>query len=175
MTKKVVMAGAAVVIALILATVWIWPSINMKRVLKEELQGSIRFFLEQTNTEEGSQGYGLTRDRYPGSPMIASIAATGYGLSALPLAVEQKLIDKEAAFQRASSTLDTLLAMENVEGFFYHFVNLYSGKREWNSEISNIDTALLLAGALHAGEYFEGEVKEKATLLYERVNWNWFV
>ena len=143
--------------------------------LKNEKLGSIKYFLEQSNTKEGSPGYGLVRDRYPGNPNIASIAATGYGLSALPLAVEEGLLTKGEAEKRASLVLDTFLNMENVEGFYYHFVDINTGERVWNSELSNIDTAILVCGALHVGEYFGDEVKEKAQTLYERINWQWFV
>lgn len=143
--------------------------------LKNEKISSIKYFLEQSNLDENSSGYGLTRDRYPGNPSIASVAATGYGLSALPLAVEEGLLGKDEAYIRASKTLDTMLNMDNIEGFFYHFVDINTGKRAWNSELSNIDTAILICGAIHAGEYFEGEVKEKAEKLYKNVNWPWFV
>lgn len=145
------------------------------KILKAEKISSIKYFLEQSNQDISSDGYGLTRDRYPGSPNIASIASTGYSLSALPLAVEEGLLTLDEAFDRASKTLDTLLNMDNIEGFFYHFVDINTGKRVWNSELSNIDTAILVCGAIHAGEYFKGEVKEKAESLYKNVNWPWFV
>lgn len=148
---------------------------NDSKILKNEKIASIKYFLEQSNTTEDSLGYGLVRDRYPANPSIASIAATGYGLSALSMAVEEKLLSKEEAFDRANRTLDTLLNMETIEGFYYHFVNINTGKREWNSELSNIDTAILVAGALHAGEYFGEEIKDNAEKIYKKVNWSWFV
>lgn len=67
--------------------------------------------------------------------------------------------------------------MNNVEGengFYYHFVNINTGKREWNCEISIIDTAIFICGAITAGEFFGGEVKKKAKELFDRVNWNWY-
>ena len=143
--------------------------------LQQEKELSFKYFEEQTNWDENSDGYGLVRDRAPGNPSIASIAATGFGLSAIPIGVEEGWVSKEDGYKRASQTLDTLLELENIEGFFYHFINFNSGKREWNSELSNIDTAILICGALHVGEYFGGEVLEKASELYEAVNWNWFV
>lgn len=143
--------------------------------LQQEKELSFKYFDEQTNWDEESDGYGLVRDRAPGNPNIASIAATGFGLSAIPIGVEKGFISKEEGQKRASQTLDTLLNLENIEGFFYHFINFTSGKREWNSELSNIDTAILISGALHVGEYFGGEVLAKATKLYESVNWNWFI
>ena len=58
--------------------------------------------------------------------------------------------------------------------FFYHFINMKTAQREWKSEVSIIDTAIFICGALLAGEYFGGEIKEKAETLYERINWNWY-
>jgi len=65
------------------------------------------------------------------------------------------------------------------KGFYYHFLDMISGKRVWNCELSTIDTALLLAGALTAAEYFSGdgaddrEIRELADALYRRVDWAW--
>lgn len=143
--------------------------------LQEEKELSFKYFNEQTNWEQGSKGYGLVRDRAPGNPSIASIAATGFGLSTLPIAVEEGWLTKDEAYIRAEGTLDTLLNLDTIEGFFYHFININSGKREWDSELSNIDTAILICGALYAGEYFGGDVLLKANELYENVNWNWYI
>jgi hypothetical protein len=144
-------------------------------VIEYEMKGCFDFFWEQANTDPNSPGYGLIRDRFPGSEGIASIASVGFGLTAYAIGVEKGIIGYEAGFERASKTIDTLLAMERVQGFFYHFVAMETGKRAWNSEISNIDTSILLLGALTAGEYFGGEVKTKAKQLYDGVNWPWFL
>lgn len=143
--------------------------------LQYEAEGSFRYFWEQANTQEGSPGYGLVRDRYPGNPEIASMAATGFGLAAIPVGVEYGWIDKDEGRERAEKTMDSLLALENFHGFFYHFIHMQTGKREWSSEVSSIDTGILLCGVLTAGEYFGGEVKKKSRELYERVEWPWFV
>lgn len=172
MKKKSYIVIGIIAVMLVIA---LFASNSTSTILKREKISSIKYFLEQANLEESSKGYGLVRDRYPGNSLIASTAATGYGLSALPLAVEEGLLSKEEASKRASRTLDTFLEMENIEGFYYHFIDINTGKRAWNSELSNIDTTILLCGALHAGEYFGGEVKEKAKIIYERVNWPWFV
>lgn len=113
----------------------------------------------------------------------ASIASTGFGLAALCVGAERGWITKEGARKRALLALDAFLPKaEGVEpladgrfGFFYHFLNIHTGKRANRSEISTIDTAILVAGALTAGEYFGGEVKNKAKKLYENVEWNKFV
>ena len=155
------------------------PAIPSTRPLKEviayEMQGAFDFFWEQANTEPGSPGYGLVRDRYPGSPGIASVAAVGFALTAYPIGVEKGWISRGEGQVRAAGTLDTLLNMERVEGFFFHFVDMKTGKRAWNSEVSSIDTAILLMGVLSAGQYFGGEIETKADRLYAEVNWPWFI
>jgi hypothetical protein len=139
------------------------------------MRGAFAFFWEQANRDLASPGYGLIRDRFPGSPGISSIAAVGFALSAYPIGVEKGYVTYEQAYERADKTLDTLLGMERTEGFFYHFADMQTGKRAWNSEVSSIDTAILMMGVLTAGEYFGGDVQTKADQLYRDVNWNWFV
>ena len=176
MNKKKSITVISIVLIFIISGVIIFnSSLGSDKKLKQEKRSSIRYFLEQANLNEASSGYGLVRDRYPGNMNIASIAATGYGLSSIPLAVEEKLISVEDARERVLRTLDTLLNMETTEGFYYHFVDIFTGERAWNSEISNIDTAILVCGALHAGEYFGGDIKEKAEKIYKRINWPWFI
>ncbi len=148
---------------------------TLAEVIAYEMKGSFDYFWEQANTDPNSAGYGLIRDRYPGSPGIASIAAVGFGLTAYPIGVEKGYISRQQGYERASRTLDTLLAMERVEGFYYHFVDMQSGKRAWQSELSSIDTAILLMGVLTAGEYFGDDVQAKASQIYDAVNWPWFL
>jgi len=150
-------------------------SVPVPDELELEAKASFHYLWEQSNHTEGSEGYGLTRDRYPGNASIASTAATGFALSAIPIGVENGWISEEEGRERAERTLDTLLGMEHEHGFFYHFVNIHNGKREWNSEISSVDTGLLMNGVLTVGQYFGGEVQKKSVQLYERVDWAWFV
>lgn len=140
-----------------------------------EMRGAFNFFWEQANTDPNSAGYGLIRDRYPGSPGIASIAAVGFGLSALIVGVERGYITREAGYARALGTLQTLSRMERVEGFYYHFVDMNTGQRAWQSEVSSIDTAILMMGVLSVGQYFGDEVQTLAESLYADVNWPWFL
>ncbi len=144
-------------------------------IIAYEMQGAFAYFWEQANTDPSSPGYGLVRDRYPGSPGIASIAATGFGLTALIVGVEKGYITRDEGYARALGTLQTLSRMERVEGFYYHFVNLADGRRAWQSEVSSIDTTLLLAGVLAAGQYFGGTVQDLAQRIYGEVNWPWFL
>lgn len=156
---------------------------NMARILKKygdkllikELKGSYNFFIKEANLDKESDGFGLIRDKDIYADNISSIASVGYGLAALIIGVKRNWISYKKACRRASKTLDTFLNnVEGENGFFYHFVNMYSGKREWKCEISIIDTAIFICGAICAGEFFEGEVKKKAEKLYKNINWEWY-
>ncbi|MFC1465147.1 MAG: glucoamylase family protein [Candidatus Brachytrichaceae bacterium NZ_4S206] len=151
------------------------PAATLEEVVAYEMEGAFAFFWEQANTDPSSAGYGLVRDRYPGSPGISSVAAVGFALTAYPIGVEMGYVTRREAQARVDGTLDTLLNMERVNGFFYHFVDMQTGRRAWNSEVSSIDTAILMMGVLTAGEYFGGETRAKAEQLYREVNWPWFV
>lgn len=144
-------------------------------VLKEELKGCIRYFEENTNYMEKSLGYGLTRDKSPLFSNIASISATGYSLASLVIASEFGWIDSEIAYNRALNSLKSIYRLNNINGFYYHYLNYDNGQRELNSEISIIDTAILLCGVICVSEYFNKEVKEYASKIIDRVNWNWFL
>ena len=144
-------------------------------LLKKELKACYRFFIKEANLDSKSKGYGLIRDKDMYADDIASIASVGYGLAALVIGTNRKWISYPEAYKRASKTLDTFLNYtEGVNGFYYHFVNMHTGKREWNCEISIIDTAIFICGAILAGEFFKGEIKQKAEELYKRINWQWY-
>lgn len=145
-------------------------------ILKKELRGDYNFFIKEANNVKGSKGYGLIRDKTKLANDIASIASVGYGFAGLVIGVQRKWITYKKAYERAENTLDTFLNnMESTNGFFYHFVNIQTAKRAWNSEVSVIDTAIFICGAILAGEYFGGKVKEKAEKLYKNINWDWYV
>ncbi len=146
-----------------------------EKLILKELKKSYKFFIKETNNNKNSNGYGLTRDKTIIANHVASIASVGYGLAALIVGVEHKWIKYEKAYDRANRTLDTFINnVEGKNGIYYHFVNMETGKREWNCEISIIDTAIFICGAITAGEYFGKEIKKKAEILYKRVNWEWY-
>jgi hypothetical protein len=154
------------------------PTVNVYTiddVIESEMRGSFDFFWEQANTEVNSPGYGLIRDRYPGSEGIASMASVGYGLTAYIVGVEKGYITHQEGYDRVNKTLDTLLAMDRENGFYYHFVSMDTGKRAWESEVSSIDSSILLMGVLSAGQYFGGDIETKAKQIYDDVNWPWFL
>mgnify|MGYP002475532847 FL=1 len=149
--------------------------VTVEDVIAYEMRGAFDFFWEQANTDLNSPGYGLIRDRYPGSEGIASIASVGFGLTAYLIGIEFGYITEQEVYERVNGTLDTLLAMDRVEGFYYHFVDMDTGERAWSSEVSSIDSAILMMGVLSVGEYFGGEVETKALQIYDTINWPWFL
>jgi hypothetical protein len=108
---------------------------------------------------------------------VSSVAATGFGLSALAIGVERGWITRRQGYARARTTLRFFRnKMDHQHGWFYHFVDVRTGERVWNSEVSSIDTALFLASALFLGEYFAGtEVSKLAEELYQRVDFQWML
>lgn len=142
---------------------------------------SFRFFWEQADPNTG-----LVRDRArtDGTPHderhrdVASIAATGFGLTALCIAAERGWVAREEALARARRTLAFLARdLPHEHGWFYHFVNARTGAREWRSELSSIDTALLLAGVLTVRRCFDDDaaIAADATAVYERVDFDWML
>lgn len=144
-------------------------------ILEEELKRCVLYFEENTNYTTSSLGYGLCRDKYPLSLDVASISSTGYSLASLVIASENSWLDGKIAYNRALNSLKTIYNLENKNGFYYHYLNYNNGKRELNSEISIIDTAILLCGVIVVSEYFKKEVSVYALKILERVNWTWFL
>lgn len=132
---------------------------------------SILYFLRESNPANG-----LIKDSSrPGSP--ASTATIGFGLTAICIGHSRGWIEEKDAYDVILKTLETFRdTVPNEKGFFYHFLDMRTGQRAWNCEASSIDTALFLAGALFAGEYFKGtEIEDVARELYERVDWPWML
>ena len=154
---------------------YIKPSYNNKvnKFVIQEEEACFRFFWE-TQTSEQYPGAGLIPDRYP-SNGLASIASVGFGLAAFPVGVQNGWITFEEGKERAIMTLENLKTLETVEGFYYHFYLDKSGKAASGSEVSVIDTAIFIIGALAAGEYFGGETKALAEEIYAKINWKWYV
>lgn len=133
------------------------------------------FFWHESNPETG-----LTKDRAqnigpPGTETVASTAATGYALAALPIAVERHWVSREAAYQRALRTLRFVHdRLPHDHGFYYHFVDGRTGARVWRCELSSIDSALLVLGALADGQYWpHTQVARLADALYARMDFRW--
>jgi hypothetical protein len=140
-----------------------------------------RYFWEQADSRTGLVA---DRARTDNSPLdenhrdVASIAATGFGLTALCIAAERKWIEPEQAKERVRATLRFFAdRAEQFHGWFYHWLDAKSGARRWNSEVSSIDTALLLAGVLTARQKFadDREIVSLATEIYERTDFKWML
>jgi hypothetical protein len=142
---------------------------------------TFRYFWETTNKKTG-----LAPDRYP-SPSFASIAALGFALTAYVVGAERHFVPRAQARGRVLRSLRFLAnlpqgpeqtGVAGHNGFFYHFLN-ERGHRFENSELSTVDTALLLGGVLLAQTYFDGnnraerEIRELAKGIYARVDWQW--
>jgi hypothetical protein len=149
--------------------------------LLDDMEGrGCDFFYEQASPKTG-----LVRDRAPAvgrlagpGSRVASIAATGFGLSALCIAAKRNYLRRLDCEQRVEKTLAFLLEdCPHEHGFLYHFIDIESGQRMFNSELSSIDTALLLCGVLLCRQYFAGNsrIEALATTFYRRIDWEWML
>ncbi len=142
--------------------------------LEEVERANFQFFLEQTDPETG-----LVKDRCNvranDTSIVASIAATGFGLTALCIGHKRGYLSVGDAHERVITALHFLWSkMATHRGFFYHFANLKTGDRMWDSEVSSIDTAILLCGVLTCREYFRNsEITRFAYDILARVQWSW--
>ena len=124
---------------------------------------------------------GLVKDRNrtdgPDERTIGSIAATGFGLTALCLAHERRWLPRSAVEERVRVTLRFLRhELPAQRGFFYHFVDIRTGDRLWKCEVSSIDTGLLLCGVLTCRQHFrDAEIRRLAEEIYQRVDWTWLL
>ena len=109
---------------------------------------------------------------------VGSIAATGFGLTALCVGSERRWVDSAQALERARNTLRFFADRAfQQRGWFYHWIDVRTGQRRWNSEVSSIDTALLLAGVLTVRQCFarDPEIVRLATKIYQRVDFRWML
>ena len=143
--------------------------------LEELEQATFLFFWEQTNPETG-----MVQDRcnvrMPDNAVLSSIAATGFGLTALCIGDKRGFVNHNEARTRALNTLRFIWTkLPDHRGFFYHWANINTGERLAESEVSSIDTAILLCGVLTCREHFRQypEIADLAYKIYSRVDWTW--
>ncbi len=145
-------------------------------ILLAELKGSFDFFMQYTNLNPASQGFGLVVDstRKPG---LASIASVGFGLTAWVIAAERGFLSQARAAEIVRGTLRTLLHnASHHRGFFAHFLDMESAQRHRKCEYSTIDTSICLNGVITAAAYFEdAEIQALASQLLARVDWAFLV
>lgn len=148
---------------------------NDQALLEEIEFTSFRFFSEQTHPRTG-----LVRDRARAdgsrSESNASVSASGFAFSAWVIATERGWVARPAALERVRQSLGFLVhRAPRQHGFFYHFMKMDSGARAEQSEVSSIDSSLLLAGAIVAREYFnDPEITALVNELLRDVDWEWF-
>jgi hypothetical protein len=144
---------------------------------------TFRFFWDLTDPNTG-----LTHDRWP-TVNFSSVAAIGFGLTSYPIGAERGYVARDSAANRVLATLKFLWSQPQspdatgsigYKGFFYHFLGYKHGQRfSEHVELSSIDTALLIAGALFCQSYFEGtnqiesDIRAYSDSLYRRVDWTW--
>jgi hypothetical protein len=147
-------------------------------ILQRETFG---YFLHETNPANG-----LVLDK-TAADWPASIAATGLALACYPVSVERGFMTRAAAVERTLATLRFFWNSPQgpepdatgYKGFYYHFLDMQTGRRAWQCELSTVDSAFLLAGALTAGMYFdagtadEHEIRTLADALYRGADWQW--
>ena len=150
--------------------------------LRRLQRDTFRYFWKETNPRNG-----LIADNTAAEDMPASIAGVGFALACYPIAVERSFVTRRQAIERTLATLrffrdaphGSMPDATGHRGFFYHFLDVESGTRAWRSELSTIDTSILIAGALTAAAYFdrmtgaEREIGRIAGALYERIDWRW--
>lgn len=140
------------------------------------------WFWERTNSANG-----LAPDRWP-TKSFSSVAAIGFALTAYPIGVERDYVTRRAAAERTLTTLRFMYqapqgsqasGVTGHKGFFYHFLDMQTGYRFEQVELSTIDTSLFLAGVLFCQSYFtqdnatEAAIRAYADSLYVRVDWQW--
>jgi len=151
----------------------------------DELQRrTFQWFVDVTDRDTG-----LTPDRWP-TQSFCSIAAVGFALSCWPVGVERGWMSRAEARERTLTTVRYFWELPQgpgdqgtagYKGFFYHFLDMESGLRFGRTELSTVDTALLVAGMLFAARYFdrdtagEREIRERVQAIYERIEWPWAV
>jgi hypothetical protein len=151
-------------------------------------------YLQQANFDyfwyAANPANGLVPDRMVNSsaPSACSIAAVGFGLTAIGIGVDHGWITRTQAVARVLTTLNTFLSgpqgpgttgVIGYKGWFYHFLDMNTALRASGSELSSIDTTLLLAGILYSKQYFNGtnsdetSIRTMADAIFNRVDWNW--
>jgi len=145
------------------------------QLLEELEKANFQYFWEQAGSQTG-----LIKDRSDAfkndNRVVASIAATGFGLTALCIGQERGFVSPKDVKDRVLLTLRFLWKkMPTHRGFYYHFADINTGERTWDSEVSSVDTAMLLCGVLTCRRYFEehSEISLLAYEIFNRVDWTW--
>lgn len=151
------------------------PPVSDDEFLDEVQRAIFLFFWEQASSTTGQvkdRAFAAGGD----TRTVSSIAATGFGLTALCIGHKRGYGDAAQIQTRVTNTLTFLLNQTNVNGFYYHFVDMNTGGRVGNSEVSSIDTSILLCGVLTCRQYFQdAQIQSLASQIYNRINWPWML
>jgi hypothetical protein len=146
--------------------------------LEDLSRRTFMFFWEQADPATGIVRDRSRTDGGPSNEQIGSIASVGFGLSGMCIAAERGWLPRAQVLDRTRTTLRFFgERMPQEHGWFFHFVNLKTGAREWQSEVSSIDSALLLAGVLTVRRCFDGDpdIARLADGIYRRVDFQWML
>ena len=175
--------GAAASLPCCAAPLAAGPAKSLPPFYEDIERRTFKFFWETVNRTNG-----LVPDRWP-TPSFCSIASVGFGLTAYPIGVERGWCTREAARDLTLTTLNFFWnapqgpessGMTGHKGFFYHFIDMETGLRFKDVELSSVDTTILLMGILFAGQYFdrddpaEAEIRRLAEAIFARADWNFF-
>jgi hypothetical protein len=147
-----------------------------EQLLDEIERGCFNFFWNEASAETGQ-----VKDRAlasgKGTEHMSSIAATGFGLAGLCIADQRGYGKTNDIKDRVRRTLRFLFhQLPHEHGFFYHFIDMNTGRRWEKCELSSIDSSILLCGILTARQHFaDQEIKDLATRIYARVDWSWML
>src|ERR1043165_1323328 len=154
---------------------------HQEKLLSDLQSDAFKYFLHEVNPDTGLV-VDCTKGGWP-----SSIAAVGMALASYPVGVERRLVSRDEAIERtlrklrffAASEQSTRADATGYKGFYYHFLDMKTGKRAWEGEISTVDSTFLFAGMLTAAAYFdqdsakENEIRRLADELYRRADWQW--
>ncbi|MFL6440104.1 MAG: glucoamylase family protein [Terriglobales bacterium] len=146
-----------------------------EQLLDEIERGSFDFFWNEASPRTG-QVKDRALARGGDTRRMSSIAATGFGLTSLCIAEQRGYKKSDEIADRVKQTLQFIAQMPHEHGFFYHFIDIETGQRWGKTELSSIDSSLLLCGVLTARQHFSNQqIKDLATTIYERVDWPWML
>lgn len=137
---------------------------------------AVNFFWEQSHSVTG-----FTKDRAnnagPDGYYVASAASTGFALASYSVGVQRRWLSRSQAITRSRATLSAVLTKwPNQRGWLYHFINWSNGARVWSSEVSSIDTAIFLAGAIVNERYFkDAQITASLDAILGRIDWSWML
>ena len=163
-------------------------ALSRDEILDKLQRGAFDYFLKEANAANGLVADKARADEPPwGGEAAASIAAVRFALAAYPVGVERAWIARSVAVERTLAALrffwdspqGTQRDATGYKGFYYHFLDMRSGRRHGDCELSTIDSTFLFAGMLAAAAYFhhdskeEQEIRALAEAIYRRADWRW--